>query len=88
MKKKKLLKKLQAFFDWDERKKKAHVEDLIKILKKLKAKEQKISAKLLEASDIEQRKNLQQELSIIDAQRKKGIQLIRKLIKEDDRQTD
>jgi hypothetical protein len=41
MKIEKLLHKLQAFFDTDKRKKKQHIEELKKILLKLKKKERK-----------------------------------------------
>ncbi len=88
MKKKKLLKKLQAFFDLDERRKKAHVDDLCKILKKLKAKERKIAAELEREIDPEQCKVLQQELDIIDAQRKKGINFIKQLTDNSDPKVD
>lgn len=88
MKKKKLLKKLQAFFDLDERRKKAHIADLFKILKKLKAKERKIAAELEQESAPDKCKVLQQELEIIYAQRKKGIHVIKELIDSDNLKKD
>lgn len=77
MKKKKLLKKLQNYFDLDERRKKTHRRDLIKILKKLKAKENRLREALAAETSQEKRAKLQKELDIIHAQRKKGIKLLR-----------
>ncbi len=77
MKKKKLLKKLQNFFDLDERRKKAHRRDLIKILKKLKVKENKLREELTAETSQEKKSKLQKELDIIYAQRNKGIKLLK-----------
>lgn len=79
MKKKKLLKKLQAFFDLDERSKRAKKKELLKILKKLKEKERKMDAKLKATPNESERQELAKELDIIYAQRKKGINLIKEL---------
>ena len=76
---KKLLQKLQVFFDADERQRKAHKREIKKVLKKLKAKENKIQARLEQCHDPELRGALQQELDIIYAQRKKGIKIIKEL---------
>ncbi len=77
MKKKKLLKKLQNFFDLDERRRNAQRRDLIKILKKLKIKENKLRAELAAETNQEKKAKLHKELDIIYAQRKKGIKLLR-----------
>ena len=77
MKKKKLLHKLQDYFDLDERRKLAHKDDLVDILKKLKGKERKISLDLERENDPERKKALKKELDIIYAQRKKGIKLLK-----------
>ena len=79
MKKKKLLKKLQDFFDLNERSKLDKKNELLKILKKLKQKERKISAKLETVTDEAERKEFMKELDIIYAQRKKGINLVKEL---------
>ena len=79
MKKKKLLKKLQDFFDLDERSKREKKNDLLKILKKLKQKERKISTKLDATINEAERQELMKELDIIYAQRKKGINLVKEL---------
>ena len=76
---KKLLQKLQVFFDADERQKKAQKREIKKVLKKLKAKEKKIQAKLEQSHDPELCGALQKELDIIYAQRKKGIKIIKEL---------
>ncbi len=79
MKKKKLLKRLQAFFDLDERSKRAKKKELLMILKKLKQKQHKMAAKLEAASGEQERQELVKELEIIYAQRKKGINLVKEL---------
>ena len=79
MTKKKLLHKLQDFFDLDERREKAHKGDLVEILKKLKGKERKISHVFKKENDLERKKALKKELDIIYAQRKKGIKLLKEL---------
>ncbi len=79
MKKKKLLKRLQAFFDLDERSKRAKKKELLMILKKLKQKQHKMAAKLETASGEQERQELVKELEIIYAQRKKGINLVKEL---------
>ena len=50
---------------------------VIKILKKLKAKENKLREALAAETSQEKRAKLQKELDIIHAQRKKGIKLLR-----------
>jgi hypothetical protein len=77
MKKKKLLKKLQDYFDMDERRKIAHQGDLVEILKKLKEKERKIFLQFEKENDPVRKKSLKKELDIIYAQRKKGIKLLK-----------
>lgn len=79
MKKKKLFRKLQAFFDLDERTKRAKKKELLIILKKLKQKQHKAAAKLKAATDEQERQEWIKELEIIYAQRKKGIKLIKEL---------
>ncbi|WP_167374250.1 hypothetical protein [Bathymodiolus platifrons methanotrophic gill symbiont] len=46
MSKKKLLEKLQEFFDADQQEKIKHIEEIKKVLKKLKQKERKIQKNL------------------------------------------
>ena len=77
MGKKKLLIKLQEFFDADQREKERRVKDFKRILKKLKEKERGLEEKLKKCTNAEKAVELQQELDIIYAQRKKGVKIIK-----------
>jgi uncharacterized membrane protein len=79
MKKEKLLHKLQFFFDPAQKRKKRHREELKKILKNLKKKEQKITDQIEQANDECLKKLYQTELEIIRLQRKKGIDVLQQL---------
>ena len=79
MKIEKLLHKLQAFFDTDKYKKRQHIEELKKILLKLKKKERKIIDALQQTDDDCLTKHYQTELESIRAQRKKGIEVLQQL---------
>ncbi|WP_340123088.1 hypothetical protein [Methylobacter svalbardensis] len=79
MKIEKLLHKLQAFFDTDKHKKRQHIDELKKILLKLKKKERKITDTLQQTDDDCLTKHYQTELEIIRAQRKKGIEVLQQL---------
>jgi hypothetical protein len=81
MKIEKLFHKLQAFFDTEKHKKRRHVQELKKILLKLKKKEQKIVHALLQADDDCLIRHYQTELEIIRMQRKKGIEVLHHLKK-------
>ena len=73
MKKKKLLERLQNFFDSNAHKEDDNLNALKKILKKLKKKEIAIKKKIKNTEDLEEKKLLETEYEIIYAQRKKGI---------------
>ncbi len=79
MKIEKLLHKLQAFFDTDKHKKRQHIEELKKILLKLKKKERKIARNLQQTGVDSLTKQYQTELEIIRVQRKKGIEVLQQL---------
>ncbi len=79
MSKKKLLKKLQEFFDADQREKEHRIQQIKKVLKKLKEKEHKIKEKIKHSRDQVFIAELQQELDIIYAQRMKGIKIIKEM---------
>ena len=79
MKIEKLLHKLQAFFDTDKHKKRQHIEELKKILLKLKKKERKITRALEQTNENCLIKHYQTELEIIRVQRKKGIEVLQQL---------
>jgi len=83
VKKKKLLKKLQDFFDADQREREQHVEDIKCILKKLKDKERKLKETLDVCTDDDEHcQALQQELDIIYAQRMKGVKIVKEIKEE------
>ncbi len=75
----KLLHKLEAFFDTDKHKKRQDLEELKKILLKLKKKERKIADRLSQTDDAYLIKQYQTELEIIWLQRKKGIEVLLQL---------
>ncbi len=77
MGKKKLLEKLQEFFDADQQEKVKHTEEIKKVLKKLKEKERNIQHKLELCGDTDQAVKLQKELDIIYAQRMKGVKIVK-----------
>ncbi|MDO9425024.1 MAG: hypothetical protein Q7T40_12665 [Methylobacter sp.] len=79
MKIEKLLHKLQAFFDTEKHKKRQHIEELKRILLKLKKKERKITYILQQTDDDCLTKHYQTELEIIRVQRKKGIEVLQQL---------
>ncbi len=79
MKIEKLLHKLQAFFGTDKHKKRQHIEELKKILLKLKKKERKIIRSMQQTDEDCLRKHYQTELEIIRVQRKKGIEVLQQL---------
>ena len=79
MKIEKLLHKLQAFFGTDKHQKRQHIEELKKILLKLKKKERKITHALEQTDDDCLIKHYQTELEIIRVQRKKGIEVLQQL---------
>lgn len=77
MSKKKLLEKLQEFFDADQQEKLKHIGEIKKILKKLKEKERKIQQKLELCEGVDKAVELQKELDIIYAQRMKGVKIVK-----------
>ncbi|HEY8160122.1 MAG TPA: hypothetical protein VIF10_15610 [Methylobacter sp.] len=77
----KLLHKLQAFFDTEKYKKRQHIQELKKILLKLKKKERKITHALQQTDDDCLIRHYQTELEIIRIQRKKGIEVLHHLKK-------
>jgi hypothetical protein len=81
MKIEKLVHKLQAFFDTEKYQKRRHVQELKKILLKLKKKERTITQALQQADDDCLIKHYQTELEIIRVQRKKGIDVLHHLKK-------
>ena len=75
MKRKKLLRKIKALLDADQRAQIAKYDSLEKVLGKLEVKESGFREKLSEENDEERRKEILRKLEVIEAQRKKGVQL-------------
>lgn len=81
MKIEKSLHKLQAFFDTENHRKRRHIQELKKILLKLKKKERKVTQALQQTDDDCLIRHYQTELEIIRVQRKKGIEVLHHLKK-------
>jgi len=77
LKKKKLLEKLQNFFNADQKEKLARSKEIKKVLKLLKHKEAKIKETISDCTDTKKVIKLQQELDVIYAQRMKGLRVIK-----------
>ena len=59
-----------------------HTKCFTDVLKKLKKKENNLKNKLNNESNLKNRKQIKKELAIVHAQRKKGIEAIKKLKKD------
>lgn len=79
MKLKKALEKLSQFLDADQREQLAQYDSIKKVLKKLKEKRNRLKEKIKLADNVEERKKLQSKLDIVNAQRKKGVKLMKEL---------
>jgi hypothetical protein len=77
MKTRKLLARLLGHLDSDARRRKSERKALQEILEKLKQKERRLSRELEEEPDDTRRVQLQHQVSVIRAQRKKGLKLLR-----------
>ena len=76
MGKKKLLEKLRTFFDQDAQEREDHLEDLKQVLKKLKKKKKQLKEECKAETDEERKHLICKEVSILHAQRKKGLRLL------------
>lgn len=79
MKLKKQLKKLRKLLNVDAREREHYRQDLKDLLRKMKIKERKLSAKAECTLDESERERLKQKIDILHAQRLKGIQVLRGL---------
>lgn len=77
----KLLKIVKRFLSADKEKQYEHTKCFNNVLKKLKKKENILKNKLKHEQNEKNRKQLQKELAVVHAQRKKGIEAIKKLKK-------
>jgi hypothetical protein len=79
MKTPKLIRKARAYFDNDKSKQAGKAENLKEILKKLKKKKRSLKEKLDKEKDKKEKQRIQTDLNIIQAQRKKGLKLLKTL---------
>lgn len=79
MNKIKLMSRLEAFFNSDEKEKKKKTEEIKGVIKKLKVKQNKIEKMLDACRDEEMKKALQLEVDIIQAQIDKGDTVLKNL---------
>lgn len=79
MKLKRLVKRLEAFLDADSRGRREHRDDMKKLLKKMKLKEKSLAEKALGEFDEERLRRLRKEIEMVHAQRKKGVDALKKL---------
>jgi len=78
MKIKKLLAKAEAIFDSEQRQDKERKKHIKKVLKKLRSHEHELSAMLQEETDQAAIEKLRRKISLVHAQRKKGLTEYRK----------
>ena len=76
-----LAKKTKDFLSADERKRKEKKKFLKEVLKKLKKHEKGLHKELKDTSDPEERTNLESEIALTHAQRKKGIEKLKEFKK-------
>ncbi|MBL4865477.1 MAG: hypothetical protein JKY67_03775 [Pseudomonadales bacterium] len=79
MKLKKALRKLSQYMDADQREQLAQYDSIKKVLKKLKSKRNQLREKIELIEDDEERQQIQNKLDIVNAQRKKGVKLLKEL---------
>ncbi|MDR9466957.1 hypothetical protein [Marinospirillum sp.] len=84
MKLKKLMASLNEFLDADRKTQFKEINSIRKVLKELKKKERKLKGELqkLSAKQEEEKDELQIKLDVIYAQRKKGLERVKELKKE------
>ena len=77
----KMLKIVKRFLSADKEKQYEHTKCFTDVLKKLKKKENDLKHKLKHENNEKNRKQIKKELEIVHAQRKKGIDALKKLKK-------
>ncbi|RKZ99249.1 MAG: hypothetical protein DRQ43_00120 [Gammaproteobacteria bacterium] len=77
----KMLKIVKRFLSADKEKQYEHTKCFTDVLKKLKKKENALKNKLKHENNEKNRKQIKKELEIVHAQRKKGIDALKKLKK-------
>ena len=81
MKAPKMLKIVKRFLSADKEKQYEHTKCFKDVLKKLKKKENTLKHKLKNENNEKNRKEIKKELAIVHAQRRKGIEALKKLKK-------
>ncbi|HHH37972.1 MAG TPA: hypothetical protein ENK50_00125 [Sedimenticola sp.] len=81
MKTRKLIRKMREYLSADRKKQRKQVECMIELLKKLKHKERTLQQKLEHEKDEKKRQEIQNNLDIIFAQRRKGVAILKELKK-------
>lgn len=83
MGRKKLLQKLSEFFDMDVRARDKRKEELNDLLARLKQKEVALKQEMEQTPDEKYRQKLAQKIDVVHTQRKKGLSMLKELIKPD-----
>jgi len=78
----KMLKIVKRFLSADKEKQYEHTKCFKDVLKKLKKKENSLKHKLKNENNEKNRKQIKKELAIVHAQRRKGIEAMKKLNKD------
>jgi predicted nucleic acid-binding Zn-ribbon protein len=79
MKTPKLIRKAREYFDPEKIRQKNQKKNLKELLKKLKKKQKKLKEKMAKEKDKKEKKRIGTDIDIIQAQRKKGIDLLKSL---------
>jgi hypothetical protein len=77
-----LLKTIKNFIDTDRREQITKYESLKRLMKKLKTKQNILKEKAKNETDIKSKKNLEEKMRVLKAQRKKGLKLLKELKSE------
>lgn len=75
----KIISQLRDFFDSSKRKQCKEAQSLKELLKKLKKRKKNLEQKLDEEKDAKKRSLYAQEIKVVQAQRSKGIKILKKL---------
>ena len=78
----KLLKRLEAYLGLDTKHRRKKADEMGKVIKKLKKKEKKLIEECTGIVEGEQKEILGKRISILHAQRKKGLKALKKINKE------
>ena len=81
MKEKKLLDRLEAYFDLGAKNRKKKADELKKVLKKIRKKEKDLIAECCKAGKGKKSEMLEKHIMILHAQRKKGLKALKKIKK-------